>query len=212
MSLLAKTSGCPRRPVETRGQELDTHRSTRRAHTRQRGTIPGADAQVKTPPLIDPIGSPPWSAQAHTLHASTGSGKSLEPDRRDLASAPLAGTVGSGREPRDRRVDLADLRLGVGDQRGDLRSLERDRRPLGIVLVVVGGQPRSFDHRRKFGPKRRQSTVGTRPLGPQYCSDVRHRTSRHPDRRRDQFLRLTRTELEEDGSPDRGLGRGFRSS
>lgn len=54
MSLLAKTSGCPRRPVETRGQELDTHISTRRAHTRQRGTIPGADAQVKTPPLADP--------------------------------------------------------------------------------------------------------------------------------------------------------------
>lgn len=49
MSLLAKTSGCPRRPVETRGQELDPRSKARRAHTRQRETIPAVVPQVKTP-------------------------------------------------------------------------------------------------------------------------------------------------------------------
>ncbi len=167
MSLLAKTGGCPRRPVETRGQELETHKNTRRAHTRQRETIPAVVPQVKN-----------VSAQAHALHAPAGGRKCLEPDRRDLGPTPVADTVRPGGEPRIRRVDLSHLSLGVVYQCRDLRSLERDRRPFRIVFVIVGGPPRSFDHRRQFVPQGLESMLRTRPLGPECCSEIRHHTSR----------------------------------
>ncbi len=170
MSLLAKTSGCPRRPVETRGQELDTHKDARRAHTRQRETIPAVVPQVKN-----------VSAQTHASHAPAGGRKCLQPDRRDLDPTPVTDTVRPGGKPRIRRVDLSHLGLGVVYQRRDLRSLERDRRPFRIVFVIVGGPPRSFDHRRQFLPQGLQSMLGTRPLGLECCSEIRHHTSRPPE-------------------------------
>jgi hypothetical protein len=61
-------------------------------------------------------------------------------------AALLTDPVGAGRQPVDCRLDLCQLTLDLLHKRGDLRSLERDRRTLRIVLVVSIGVPRGRYH------------------------------------------------------------------
>lgn len=142
--------------------------NARQAHTRRRATIPAADAQVKMP-----------STTAQALHTPACRRQRFQPYRWNFAAASLTRAIGSGGEPGCRRIQLTKLGLGVGDQRQNFGPLECDRRPLRIVLIVIGGPLRPFDDRCQFASKRSKSMLDPQALRPERLREVRHRTSRH---------------------------------
>lgn len=64
---------------------------------------------------------------------------------RDGDVAPLASAVDSAPDALLGQVDVGELGVRRGQQRGDLGAFEGDRRPFGIVLVVARGIGRALD-------------------------------------------------------------------
>ena len=74
--------------------------------------------------------------------AGTRDRSGLEPRHTDRLSTRFALPVGAPHETGLSGVQLNEVALRLFDQRADLRALERDRRPLGIVFVVGVGVDR----------------------------------------------------------------------
>jgi hypothetical protein len=71
-------------------------------------------------------------------------GAGTQPLDRDLAAAGSAAVVDPGPHTLDGTVDVDQLLVGCGQERGDLCPLEGDRRALGVVLVITGGIRRAL--------------------------------------------------------------------
>jgi hypothetical protein len=65
--------------------------------------------------------------------------------------AAQAAPVGPGPQPGGRAVECRDVVPGASKQAEDLGAFEADRRALGVVLVVVGGEGLLVSERLHLG-------------------------------------------------------------
>ena len=80
-------------------------------------------------------------------------------------AADLAGAVGAAVQTLERSVERGDRIVGVGDERGQLLTLERYRRALGVMFVVGRVVCRGRDDVVERSLQRRDASDGPLALG-----------------------------------------------
>jgi hypothetical protein len=126
----------------------------------------------------DGLGFRPATLLCGAGHAGARAGPGLEATGRDGLTAGDAHAVGAGRDPLEGLVDLGEMPLDLPDQRVDLGTLEGDRRPLDVVLVIGVGVPGGLHDAGEVTPQAREPGGDDIALGVQARRGVVERAQR----------------------------------
>src|SRR5699024_11201847 len=106
------------------------------------------------------------------VHAGPRRRPDLEPGTRDLAAADVAAAVGPLLEPLLRGVEIDEVLLGAREQRLGAGAVHGGGLPLGVVLVVGGGQLHAVEDRGVVAPQRPDPLVGAGAFGLEQGAEV----------------------------------------